>query len=559
MPSRILPFHLLSRVPHHLLNVCVQFKPIFKRSRTVIRDIINADPKTVVGQVVTVCGWIQTKRSQGQNMAFLELNDGSTADNFQLLLDKKDASEEGSLDDIFERGGTGVSIRATGEVVASPKAGQAVELKTTKVIVLGGVDAKTYPIPKKNMTLEYLRTIQTWRIRTRTMRAVQNIRNQCAWATHSFFQNQGFKYVHTPILTGADCEGAGEMFKVTTLIDDDGKLSTIPAVADEKNEKTDKINFAKDFFNKPVNLTVSGQLNVETYAHAFSDVYTFGPTFRAEHSNTSRHLAEFWMIEPEICFATLEDDMALAEDYVKYCVSCVLERCKGDVDLLTSYYQREYDRDKKMGKLAKDAQPPANHGDSLRALLGKPYTRLSYSDGVELLLKEIKEYRAVVITKEEAAKMSKKDLKKKMKGKHVFEYPIFWGVDLASEHEKYLTDVIFKGPVILYNYPRDIKAFYMKQNEDGKTVQAMDMLVPGIGELIGGSAREDNYDKLHKRCEEMKIEVEGLQWYLDLRKYGSVPHAGFGLGFERLVMLTTGMKNIKDVIPFPRSFGVCDF
>ncbi|GAB5361164.1 hypothetical protein AAMO2058_000690300 [Amorphochlora amoebiformis] len=531
-----------------------EMKTLFKRSRTVLRDILTGDGKDFVGKTVTVCGWIQTMRSQGQNMAFVELNDGSSSSNLQIILDKEFAGE-GVLDDVFTRGGTGVSLRIVGEIVESPKSGQAVELKAKTVIVLGGVDAKAYPMPKKALTLEYMRARQNWRIRTRTMRAVHNIRNQCAWATHSFFQGHGFKYVHTPILTGADCEGAGEMFSVTTILNESSKAKDIPTISDSDGA----IDFSKDFFGKPVSLTVSGQLNVETYACAFSDVYTFGPTFRAEHSNTTRHLAEFWMIEPEICFATLEDDMSLAEDYVKYCVQSVMDKCAGDVELLTNYYQREFDQAKKQGKVKKDAERPSKHSDNLKALLGKPYKRLTYTEAIEILEKEIKEYRAIVITKEERAKMKKKDLKKKTKGKHVFEYKVYWGVDLASEHEKYLTDKVFNGPVILYNYPKDIKAFYMKMNEDEKTVQAMDMLVPGIGELIGGSAREEDYDKLIKRCAEMKMETEPLEWYLDLRKFGSVPHAGFGLGFERLVMLTTGMQNIKDVIPFPRSYGVCDF
>uniref|UniRef100_A0A7S2TF26 asparagine--tRNA ligase n=1 Tax=Lotharella oceanica TaxID=641309 RepID=A0A7S2TF26_9EUKA len=528
--------------------------PLFKRSRTVLKDILDGDAKTFIGKSVTVCGWMQTIRTQGQSMAFVELNDGSCCGSLQVILDKEYAGE-GVLDAAFEKGGTGVSCKITGEIVKSPKSGQAVELKAKTCIILGAVDAKAYPMPKKALTLEYMRTKQTWRIRTKTMRAVQTIRNMCAWATHSFFQGHGMKYVHTPILTGADCEGAGEMFSVTTMLKDGANIKDIPTVKDSDG----KIDFSKDFFGKSVSLTVSGQLNVETYACAFSDVYTFGPTFRAEHSNTSRHLAEFWMIEPEICFATLEDDMALAEDYVKYVVDMVISKCGGEVDLLTDYYQRDYNIRKKQGKVGKNEQPPSPHRKNLEALLGKPYKRLSYTEAIEILEKEIKEYRAIVITPEEQKKMKAKDLKKKTKGKHLFSYPVFWGVDLASEHEKYLTDKIFNGPVILYNYPKDIKAFYMKMNEDNKTVQAMDMLVPGIGELIGGSAREDDLNKLLKRCEETKMEVEPLQWYLDLRKFGSVPHAGFGLGFERLVMLTTGMQNIKDVIPFPRSYGVCDY
>eukprot|EP00472_Partenskyella_glossopodia_P008103 CAMPEP_0197527728 /NCGR_PEP_ID=MMETSP1318-20131121/22632_1 /TAXON_ID=552666 /ORGANISM="Partenskyella glossopodia, Strain RCC365" /LENGTH=534 /DNA_ID=CAMNT_0043082515 /DNA_START=27 /DNA_END=1631 /DNA_ORIENTATION=- len=530
-------------------------KGLFKRSRTVLREILELqDASAIFNTQVTVCGWMQTIRYQGQSMAFVELNDGSCSKNLQVILDKTYA-DEGVLEDAFTKGGTGVSVQIQGEIVESPKSGQLIELKAKTAKILGGVDAKSYPLPKKALTLEYLRTLPTWRIRTRTMRAVQNIRNTCAFATHSFFQGHGFKYVHTPILTGADCEGAGEMFSVTTLMHAQSKLSDIPTVDD----KGEEIDFKKDFFGKSVSLTVSGQLNVETYAHAFADVYTFGPTFRAEHSNTSRHLAEFWMIEPEICFATLEDDMSLAEDYVKYCVNAVLTKCAGDVQILTDFYQRQYTTAKKQGKLPKDAQPPARLLDSLQLLVGKAYKRLSYTEGVELLEKEIKEYRAIVITPEEKKAMKAKDYKKKSKGKHVFENPVFWGCDLASEHEKYLTDKIFNGPVILYNYPKDIKAFYMKMNDDNKTVQAMDMLVPGIGELIGGSAREDDYDKLIKRCAELKMETEPLQWYLDLRKFGSVPHAGFGLGFERLVMLTTGMSNIKDVIPFPRSYGLCEF
>lgn len=487
-------------------------------------------------------------------MAFVELNDGSCTGNLQVLLNKEDAGE-GNLDQAFEKGGTGVSVKIIGKIVESPKSGQALELVASEASVLGGVDAKTYPMPKKKLTLEYMRDNQNWRIRTRTMRAVQNIRNQCAWATHAFFQGHGFKYVHTPILTGADCEGAGEMFSVTNLIGEGTKTAEIPT-----NEKTGQIDFTKDFFGKQVNLTVSGQLNVETYACAFSDVYTFGPTFRAEKSKTTRHLAEFWMIEPEICFATLEDDMALAEDYVKFCVSKVFEECKDDVELLSEYHQREFKVQMKQGKIPKGTTAPTILTDQLKGLLGKPYKRLSYTEAIEILEKEIKEYRVIVITEEEKKKMKPKDYKKKCKGKvAVFEYPVFWGVDLASEHEKFLTDKIFGQPVILYNYPKDIKAFYMKMNDDNKTVQAMDMLVPGIGELIGGSAREDDYGRLLNRCKELKMDIQPLQWYLDLRKYGSVPHAGFGLGFERLIMLCTGMSNIKDVIPFPRAYGLCAF
>mmetsp|Transcript_30057 Transcript_30057/g.41895 ORF Transcript_30057/g.41895 Transcript_30057/m.41895 type:complete len:501 (+) Transcript_30057:1-1503(+) len=499
-------------------------------------------------------------RKQGEKMIFVELNDGSCAGNLQVLVQKGDDEGKNKLvEGVFAKGGTGVSCKVNGKIIKSVAKGQAIELKAESVTILGGVDAATYPMPKKKLTLEYMRENQNWRIRTRTMRAVQNIRNQCAWATHSFFQGHGFKYVHTPLLTGADCEGAGEMFAVTNLIKEGSKISDIPVVTDESEKRTDTIDFSKDFFGKPVSLTVSGQLNVETYACAFSDVYTFGPTFRAEKSKTTRHLAEFWMIEPEIAFATLEDDMALAEDYVKYCVKSVLDKCASDVQLLTDYHQREFAQAKKRGKVAKGAEAPSKLSDSLQVLLGKPYKRLTYTEAIAILEKEIEEYRAIVITEEEAKQMKAKDLKKKTKGKHRFEFPVFWGVDLASEHEKYLTDKIFKAPVILYNYPKDIKAFYMKMNEDNKTVQAMDMLVPGIGELIGGSAREDNYDVLVKRCEELKMETKPLQWYLDLRKYGSVPHAGFGLGFERLVMLVTGMSNIKDVIPFPRAWGLCDF
>ncbi len=553
--SRHFPESSELAAPRPPMSSQTERKTLFRRSRAVIKDVVCVDPETVIGQTVTVCGWIQTIRYQGQSMAFIQLNDGSTPIDLQLLLNK-DECEEGALDDVFSKGGTGVSIRAVGSVVKSPKSGQAVELKATSITVLGTVDAKSYPIPKKNITLERLRTIQTWRVRTRTMRAVQSIRNQCAWATHSFFQKLGFKYVHTPVLTGADCEGAGEMFQVTTLLGEDGKIASIPTKKDAPGE----IDFKKDFFGKPVNLTVSGQLNVETYAHAFSDVYTFGPTFRAEHSNTSRHLAEFWMIEPEMCFATLEDDMALAEDYVKFVVNACIDKCSEELKTLSGYYQREFAIAKKGGKVPKGAQPPPNHFESVQALVGVEYKRLSYTDAIAILEKDIKEYKVIVLTPEQKAKMKAKDIRKKSKGKAaVFEFPVSWGIDLASEHEKYLTDVVFKKPVILFDYPKQIKAFYMKQNDDGKTVQAMDLLVPGIGELIGGSAREDSYEKLLKRCDEMKLDVKPLQWYLDLRRYGSVPHAGFGLGFERLVMLITGMKNIKDVIPFPRSLGMCDF
>jgi len=532
---------------------------LFKRSRTVLKDILEGDPEAFIGKLVTVCGWVQTMREHTNTLAFFELNDGSCCGNLQVLIKKEEADEKGCLDELFSRAKRGVSVRLEGKIVESPKSEQKIEMICKKAIILGGVDRKaSYPMPKKRLSFEYLRAHQTWRIRTQTMRAVHNIRNQCAWATHSFFQGLGFKYVHTPILTEADCEGAGEMFTVTTLLEEGIEISELPKEKDEDGFETERLDFSKDFFGKPVSLTVSGQLNVETYACALSDVYTFGPTFRAEHSNTSRHLAEFWMIEPEICFATLDDDMALAEDYVKYCVKSVLDNCSSDLEFLSKKYQSDFKLAQKRGQ-KKGESPPSRHIDSLQALLKKPYKRLTYTEAIKILEKEIKEHRCIVITEQEEKKMTAKDFKRKTKGKHRFENKVFWGVDLASEHEKYLTDKVFKGPVIVYNYPKTIKAFYMKMNEDKKTVQAMDMLVPGIGELIGGSAREDDYDKLVKRCVELDMELESLQWYLDLRKFGSVPHAGFGLGFERLVMLMTGMQNIKDVIPFPRSYGICEY
>lgn len=434
-----------------------------------------------INDKVTVHGWVRTVRDQ-KTFSFIEVNDGSTLGNLQVVAD-------GSFPDIT----TGASVVITGHLVESPGKNQALELRASDVKILGTCDATKYPLQKKRHTFEYLRTIAHLRPRTNTQGAVMRIRSALAFATHLFFQKRGFLYIQTPIITGSDAEGGGEMFRVTTL-----------------EKPTD--DPSKDFFGKKTYLTVSGQLEGEIMACALSDIYTFGPTFRAENSNTSRHLAEFWMIEPEMAFADLKADMECAESYLKFCVGYVLEHCKEDLEFFDKFIEN--------GLLAR-----------LQNVASSPFAHIPYTEAIEILKKAPKQ----------------------------FEFPVEWGTDLQSEHERYLAEEYCKKPVILTDYPADIKAFYMRANTDGKTVAAMDILVPKIGEIIGGSQREERLDVLEKKIEEFGLNRPDYWWYLELREYGSVPHAGFGLGFERLVLFVTGMENIRDVIPFPRFPGHAEF
>jgi len=435
---------------------------------------------SLIGKHVTVAGWVRTVRKQS-SFSFVELNDGSQVSNLQIVIEESLPNYQ----ELMEKIQTGAAIRVSGVVMESPAKGQAVEIKPDLVAVIGEAPSD-FPLQKKRHSFEYLRTIAHLRPRTNTMGAVTRVRSRLAFATHKFFQERGFQYIHTPIITSLDCEGAGELFHVDT-----------------PKEK---------FFGKNAYLTVSGQLNVEAFAAAMSDVYTFGPTFRAENSNTSRHLAEFWMIEPEISFANLEDDMALAADFLRYLVVDVLENCREDLTFFSQYIDPSL-------------------FERLQFVVDKPCQRVSYTDAIKIL----------------------------QDSKQEFVFPCSWGLDLQSEHERFLAEKHFKGPVIIYNYPAAIKAFYMRLNDDQKTVAAMDLLVPGVGELIGGSQREERYDVLLQRIKDAKLKVEEYEWYLELRKFGSNPHAGFGLGFERLVQYVTGMENIRDVIPYPRSPGNCAY
>jgi asparaginyl-tRNA synthetase len=452
----------------------------------------------------TVMGWVRTFR----NNQFIALNDGSTNNNLQIVV------ALGSLDDsILKRITTGACIKATGKIIASLGKGQKVEMAADAVEILGDSDAEKFPLQPKKHSLEFLREIAHLRFRTNTFGAVFRVRHALAFAIHEFFNKKGFVYLHTPIITASDAEGAGEMFKVTTLPLD----GTAP-----KNDDG-SINFKEDFFGRSTNLTVSGQLEGELAAMAFSDIYTFGPTFRAENSNTTRHLAEFWMIEPEMAFYDLEDNMNLAEEFIKHIIKYAMENNKEDLVFLAQRLEEE------------EKQKPQNERsemglmEKLEFVVNNNFERITYTEAIEIL------------------KESNHNKKKK------FQYLINeWGVDLQSEHERYLVEKHFKKPVILTNYPKEIKAFYMRQNDDGKTVAAMDILAPGIGEIVGGSQREERLEKLTKRMEEMHIPTEELDWYLDTRRFGACPHAGFGLGFERIVQFVTGMGNIRDVIPFPR-------
>lgn len=456
-----------------------------------IRDISEKNKD----QRVTIYGWVRTIRSQ-KTFSFIEITDGTRHKTLQLVAD---ATMPG-YDKLLETVSTGASIKATGTVVESPGGKQAVEVKLDAVEVLGTCPPD-YPLQKKRHSFEYLRTIGHLRPRTNTQGAVARVRNKLAFASHSFFQERGFLYLQSPIITGSDCEGAGEMFQVTTL----------PLDKPPKTE-TGAIDFSKDFFGKPTFLTVSGQLNAEAYALAFSDVYTFGPTFRAENSHTSRHLAEFWMIEPEMAFADLQDTMECAEAYLKYLLKQLLDECLEDLTFFDSFIEK--------GLI-----------ERLQHVYSSPFERLSYTDAIAILEKANKK----------------------------FEYPVRWGIDLQSEHERYIAEEHCKKPVILTDYPKEIKAFYMRDNEDGKTVAAMDVIVPHIGEIIGGSQREERYDLLLKKIQKAGLNPSDYEWYLDLRKFGSVPHSGFGLGFERLVQFVTGVENIRDVIAFPRVPGHAEF
>jgi asparaginyl-tRNA synthetase len=451
---------------------------------------------SLVGQDVNVKGWVRTVRNQ-KTFSFIEINDGSTLSNFQVVADGKVPQYDRLLNVLS----TGVSVSIDGTLVESPGKNQELELQAKSVDIIGACPQESYPMQKKRHTFEFLRTIAHLRPRTNTLGAVARVRNQMAWATHQFFQDRGFLYIHTPIITASDCEGAGQMFRVTTL-----DLENPP--------KTDKkkVDYVQDFFGKPAFLTVSGQLNAEIYACSMSDVYTFGPTFRAENSNTSRHLAEFWMIEPEMAFADINDDMECAESYLKHLFKSVLDNCKEDMEFFNKH-------------LAPGII------ERLQKMIDTPFERSTYSYAVRVLEKSGK----------------------------AFEFPISWGLDLQSEHERYLTEEYFNKPVILSDYPKQIKAFYMRENDDGKTVAAMDVLVPKVGEIIGGSQREEREDRLASRMREMHLRPEDYGWYLELRKYGTVPHAGFGAGFERLVQFVTGMENIRDAIAFPRYPGRADF
>jgi asparaginyl-tRNA synthetase len=461
--------------------------------RTRIAEILASEK---VGSSFTVMGWVRTRRDSKGGFSFLEVNDGSCMGSLQVIAGK----ELPNYEDEVKKLHTGCSVMAAGSLAASPGKGQSVELHAQEIQVLGWADPATYPLQKKRHSFEFLRTIAHLRPRTNTFGAVARIRNEVSRAVHNFFQERGFIYLHTPILTGSDCEGAGEMFKVTTL-----DLSQLPL-------KDGQVDFTEDFFGGPANLTVSGQLEAEIYALALGDVYTFGPTFRAENSNTSRHLAEFWMVEPEMAFCDLEGDAALATEFLKYIFAHVLENCEEDMN----FFNRWID---------------SSVLQTLEDLVSKDFEYLTYTEAIEILLKAGEK----------------------------FEFPVAWGVDLQSEHERYLCEKVFKRPAVLMDYPREIKAFYMKLNEDGKTVRAMDVLVPKIGEIIGGSQREDDYDTLVQRIREMDLDPDDYWWYLELRKYGTVPHAGFGLGFERLIQFISGLGNIRDVIPFPRTPGNVDF
>ncbi|MDR0287035.1 MAG: asparagine--tRNA ligase [Clostridiales bacterium] len=460
---------------------------------TAVKELYRGTDK-FLNKRVKIGGWIRTIRDS-KTFGFIELNDGSFFKNVQVVF----GNELENFNEISKLS-VGASVTVTGLFVPTPEAKQPFEIKADNVVVEGESDP-LYPLQKKRHSFEFLRTLAHLRPRTNTFSAVFRVRSVLAYAIHTFFQEKGFVYVHTPIITGSDCEGAGEMFRVTNL-----DMDNLP-----KNSNGE-VDYTKDFFGKGTNLTVSGQLAGETYCMAFRNIYTFGPTFRAENSNTPRHAAEFWMIEPEIAFADLDDDMDLAEEMIKYIIKFVMERCPEEMDFFNNFIDKTL-------------------ANRLDVLVNSDFGRVSYTEAVELLIKSGKQ----------------------------FEYPVSWGCDLQTEHERYLTEEVYKKPIFVTDYPKEIKAFYMKENKDGRTVAAMDLLVPGVGEIIGGSQREENYNKLVTKIKELGMREQDYWWYLDLRKYGTVNHAGYGLGFERMLMYITGITNIRDVLPFPRTAGTAEF
>ena len=463
--------------------------------RTVIVDDLK---RTDIGAEINIKGWVRTRRGN-KNVSFIALNDGSTINNIQIVVDMAKFDED-ALKPIT----TGACINVNGKLVESMGQGQTVEVQADEIEIYGTADPEKYPLQKKGHTLEYLREIAHLRPRTKTFGAIFRIRHNMAMAIHTFFHERGFFYFHTPLITASDCEGAGQMFQVTTQ-----------NLYDLKKTEDGKIDYSNDFFGKQASLTVSGQLEGELAAMSLGKIYTFGPTFRAENSNTPRHLAEFWMIEPEVAFIEIAENMQLAQEFIQYCVRWALEHCQDDLAFLCKMYDNDLI-------------------DRLKFVTENDFKRLTYTEGVAIL--------------KEAVQNGKK-----------FEFPVDWGTDLQSEHERYLVEEHFKLPVILTDYPKEIKSFYMKQNEDGKTVRAMDVLFPKIGEIIGGSQREEDYEKLSRRAAEMGVPEKDIWWYMDTRRFGTAPHSGFGLGFERLMLFVTGMQNIRDVIPFPRTPNNCDF
>ena len=481
------------------MSVAVGTRPREERNGAIMKRTkiakIHAESQTLGGQELTVCGWARTIRDM-KNFGFIDLNDGSSFKGLQVVFERSGIN---NYDEIAKQN-VGAALIVTGTLVLTPDAKQPYELKA-KTIEVEGVSAPDYPLQKKRHSVEFLRTIQHLRPRTNLFSATFRVRSIAAAAIHEFFQGEGFVYVHTPIITASDCEGAGEMFRVTTL-----------DIDNPPRKEDGSVDYSKDFFGKPANLTVSGQLNAENFATAFGDVYTFGPTFRAENSNTQRHAAEFWMIEPEMAFADLDDYMDNAEAMIKYVIRAVLERCPDEIAFFNSFIDKGLK-------------------ERLEHVANSDFGRVSYTEAVEILEKHNEE----------------------------FSYPVYWGCDLQTEHERYLTEKIFKKPIFVTNYPKEIKAFYMRLNDDGRTVAAADCLVPAIGEIVGGSQREERLDVLLERMAECGLKEEDYWWYLDLRRYGSCRHAGYGLGFERLIMYLTGVSNIRDVLPHPRTVGSADF
>ena len=462
-----------------------------------IKHLLKEDVSALLGTTICVKGWVRTKRGN-KNVAFIAINDGSIIHNIQVVADPA------RFEDELKRITTGACIGVEGKLVESQGSGQTVEVQAERIVVYGEADPDTYPLQKKGHSMEFLREIGHLRPRTNTFGAVMRIRHEMAYAIHTFFHERGFFYFHSPLITASDCEGAGEMFQVTTL-----DLNNPPRKEDGS------VDYSQDFFGKMTALTVSGQLEGELGATSLGKIYTFGPTFRAENSNTPRHLAEFWMIEPEMAFYDLDSLTALEEEFIKYCVRWALDHCMDDLEFLNKMIDNSLI-------------------ERLRSVIETEFVRLPYTEGIKIL--------------EEAIAKGKK-----------FEFPVSWGTDLASEHERYLVEEHFRKPVIMVDYPKDIKAFYMKQNDDGRTVQGTDVLFPQIGEIIGGSVREESYDKLTARMDELGMDRAGMEWYLDTRRFGTCPHAGFGLGFERLMLFVTGMANIRDVIPFPRTPKTAEF